>query len=173
MAVTTSSQKSWYLLTSKPNQDKRAEEQLVNQGYRVYRPMAVRNRSRRGKLTKVKESLFPRYMFIHLDTEKDNWSPIKSTFGVSGIVKFGLEPARVPSSLVENLQSSAKDYESNVFDLDYFKEGDKVVLDDGPFAGLNGVFKNYVGEERVMVLLNVLSRETRVVISSKSLGKCS
>lgn len=164
-------QRSWYLLTSKPSQDQKAQEQLENQGYVVYRPMAVRNRSRRGKMVKVSESLFPRYMFIYLDTKSDNWAPIKSTFGVSGIVKFGQEPAKVPDSLIKQLLASTEHYQDQLIDLDNFKEGDRVVMNDGPFQGLGGVFKSHAGEERVIILLNILSKETRVAIPGKDVRK--
>ena len=95
---------AWYVLTSKPRQEAYAEEQLNNQGYITYRPLAIRERRRRGKLVKVTESLFPRYLFINLNRVDDNWAPIRSTYGVSGFVQFGDYPLSVPDALVEELQ---------------------------------------------------------------------
>lgn len=164
-------QRSWYLLTSKPSQDQKAQEQLENQGYVVYRPMAVRNRSRRGKMVKVSESLFPRYMFIYLDTKLDNWAPIKSTFGVSGIVKFGQEPAKVPDSLIKQLQTSSEKFQGGCVDIDYYSQDDQVIFDGGPFNGMKGIFKNHTGEQRVIVLLNILSKETYVTVSLDGICK--
>lgn len=169
--VNESEGRSWYLLTSKPNQDQRAQEQLMNQGYEVYRPMAVRNRRRRGKLIKVQESLFPRYMFIHLDTENDNWAPIKSTYGVSGVVNFGLEPAKVPESIVNSLKASARQFEGRTIDLDHFANGDPVLIEEGPFQGMSGIFKHYSGQDRVIVLLNIMSLDTPVDTSVTSLSR--
>jgi hypothetical protein len=31
--------KNWHLLMTKPNEDKRAEENLLNQGYELFRPV--------------------------------------------------------------------------------------------------------------------------------------
>lgn len=159
-----SSQKCWYLLTSKPNQDQKAQEQLENQGYRVYRPLIVRNRKRRGKLVTVSESLFPRYMFIYLNTSSDNWAPIKSTVGVSGIVRFGQAPAKVPSNLIHKLQASAEQFPDGVVDLDCFSSGDQVILNKGAFSEVRGMFKSHIGEHRVIVLLNILNQEAEVTL---------
>lgn len=62
------------------------------------------------------------HMFICLNTKTDNWAPIKSTFGVTGIVKFGQEPARVPDKLIQTLQTSSKQFQNGVIDLDSFKK---------------------------------------------------
>ncbi len=112
--------KSWYVLTCKPRQDAYAEEQLNNQGYTTYRPLAIREQRRRGKLVKVTESLFPRYMFVELDTERDNWSPIRSTYGVSGFVKFGGMPTSAPVGLIESLKIREAQYQDRAIDLDCF-----------------------------------------------------
>ena len=64
--------KKWYLLTAKPRKDAYAEEQLNNQQYETYRPLAKRLRRRQGKMVECIESLFPRYLFIRLDKGVDN-----------------------------------------------------------------------------------------------------
>lgn len=164
-----SSLKHWYLLSSKPHKDALAEEQLLIQGYEVYRPLAQRLRKRRGKMLKVTESLFPRYMFINLDTLDDNWAPIRSTYGVSQIIRFGNEPARVPEPLIDALKENETAFGEKAIDLDRFHKGEQVILTDGPFKGLTGVFLSYDGEERAMVLLEIMHSQTRLGISPAKL----
>ena len=163
--------KSWFVVTSKPRQDAYAEEQLNSQGYNTYRPIAVREQRRRGKLVKVTESLFPRYMFIELDVERDNWSPIRSTYGVSGFVQFGGTPMSVPESLVENLRHREAQYQGRAIDLDRFHKGDVVVIKSGPFEGLNAVFERYNGEERAILLMNILHEQAKVAVSPVDIYK--
>lgn len=163
--------RNWYVLTSKPRQDAYAEEQLNNQGYNTYRPIAVREQRRRGKLFKVTESLFPRYLFIELDVERDNWSPIRSTYGVSDFVKFGGMPMSVPESLVENLRHREAQYQDRFIDLDRFQHGDVVVIKSGPFEGLNAVFERYNGEERAILLMNILHEQAKVTVSPVDIYK--
>ena len=48
--------------------------------------------------------MFPRYLFIQLDRENDNWMPIRSTIGVQNLVQFGGIAARVPDNLISDLR---------------------------------------------------------------------
>lgn len=156
--------KQWYALMSKPQKDAYAEEQLNNQGYNTYRPLAMRERRRRGKIIKVTESLFPRYLFINLDAVNDNWAPIQSTYGVSGMVRFGDLPLSVPETLIEQLRRQENQFQEKAIDLDRFQLGDVVTIGGGSFEGLNAVFERYSGEERVILLMNILNAQTKVAV---------
>lgn len=95
----------WCLVHTKPRQEKCALENLNRQGYQCYLPTLPSEKLRQGLLTFVDEPLFTRYLFIRLG-EGDSarsWAPIRSTKGVSSLVSFGLEPARVDDSLIELL----------------------------------------------------------------------
>lgn len=158
--------RNWFLLTSKPHKDEVAEFQLRNQGYEVYRPLAKRLRTQRGKVITKIESLFPRYMFIHLDDGvNDNWAPIRSTTGISSFVRFGAEAARVPDALVATLKQQEAILGERAIDLDRFHNGDKVIITNGPFRGLEAIFQKYDGEERVIVLLEILHKQTKLAIT--------
>ena len=98
------SQRHWWLVITKPRQDELAENNLNNQGYETYRPLAKRLRKFRGKMKPRIESLFPGYIFIHLDELNDNWHPIRSTYGVNKLLTFGNKPAKVPSLIIETLK---------------------------------------------------------------------
>lgn len=155
--------RDWFLLTSRPHKDEVAEFHLRNQGYEVYRPLAKRLRTQRGKVITKIESLFPRYMFIHLDDGvNDNWAPIRSTTGISSFVRFGTEAARVPDALIATLKAQEAFFGERVIDLDRYHVGDKVIITEGPFRGLEAVFQKYDGEERVIVLLEILHKQTKL-----------
>jgi len=138
-----SESKAWYVLMSKPRQDAYAEEQLNNQGYNTYRPLAVREKRFRGKRVKVTESLFSRYMFVELDDKRDNWEPIRSTYGVSSIVRFGSMPLSVPDALISNLRMRENQFQERAIDLDRFHQGEVVTIKAGPFQGLDAIFGRY------------------------------
>lgn len=169
MSLTSSNDRQWYLLTSKPFKDELAEVELTNQGYEVYRPLAQRLRKQRGKMVTKIESLFPRYLFIALNEISDNWAPIRSTRGVSQFVRFGMQPAIVPTDLILNLKNQELELGERAIDLDRFHQGDHVILTEGPFRGLNGIFMSYDGEERAIILLEILHKQTRLAISPTKL----
>ncbi|RLA33578.1 MAG: transcription/translation regulatory transformer protein RfaH [Gammaproteobacteria bacterium] len=154
--------KSWHLVHTKPRQEVRAEENLVRQGYTVYLPRARVARRRRGRLLRQVEPLFPRYLFIHLEPGVDNWAPLRSTFGVSNVVRFGLEAAMVPDALVNALR--AREDGDGLCDLLQAAPapGDRVLVVEGELAGLDGVFVTGDGDARATILLDIVGRATRV-----------
>lgn len=54
----------WYLVHTKPRQEKCALENLHRQGYQCYLPTLPSEKLRQGLLTVADEPLFPRYLFI-------------------------------------------------------------------------------------------------------------
>ncbi len=101
----------------------------------------------------VQEPLFSRYLFIQLDECTQNWSPIRSTLGVSKLVSFGQQPAKVPPEFVQFLRHAP---EQQVVRM--FTKGDPVKISQGPLAGLEGVFQAQDGEQRAFVLVELLGK---------------
>lgn len=48
--------------------------------------------------------------------------------------------------------------------------GDKVMIVDGPFAGLNGVFEVAKGADRVLVLLDLLGRNVSTTLARSDIA---
>ena len=96
----------WYVIHTKPRQEQRALENLQRQGFEAWLPMIELEKVRRSRLTRVTEPMFSRYLFIRLDTTQTNWSPIRSTLGVSKLVSFGNVPAAVPDALIDMLRET-------------------------------------------------------------------
>ncbi len=157
--------KKWYLVYTKPREEHLAESNLIRQGYTVYLPL-IRNRRRsRGRFKAFIEPMFPRYLFIQLDKDTDNWAPVRSTYGVSSMVYFGMEPAHIPNEIVEVLTSyEDENHIYQIPDQDY-KKGDKLMIVEGPMAGLQGVFLSDNTKERVELLLDYLGKRTAVNVS--------
>ena len=165
--------RSWYLVHSKPRQEHTAKDHLERQGYSVYLPLARPRLVRKQRRISAMTPLFPRYLFIHLDNTSDNWSPIRSTRGVSTIVRFGYQPAQVPDALIQLLKS--RENTDGFYDLPDadFRVGDGVRIDDGPMQGYEGIFLATSGEDRVLVLLNIMGREVKVKMDSHLIALAS
>lgn len=156
--------RAWYLVYCKPRQEAVAKTNLERQGFRAYLPLARVARKRLGRKMPVLEPLFPRYLFIELSTETDNWGPIRSTLGVSTLVRFGGLPARVPSDLVATLQR--RDDTEGIQDLTVpqFREGERVRIGSGAMEGYEGIFLARTSKERVSVLLEILGRQAKISV---------
>ena len=163
----------WYLVHTKPRQEMCALENLQRQGYQCYLPMITSEKLRQGLLTVGDVPLFPRYLFIRLgqgDSAK-SWAPIRSTKGVSRLVSFGVEPARVDDSLIELLRRQESLVQTEPVRL--FKPGEHVRLAEAPFAGVEGIYQMADGEHRVVVLIEILSKSVAVRVGPASLRKAS
>lgn len=159
----------WYLLQTKPRQDSRAEEHLRRQHFECYRPL----KPPAAGQGKAQEALFPGYLFIRLDPQRDNWYPIRSTRGVARVVAFGGGPVPVRDELIEQLRQRLATEDSQSEPL-AFKPGDRVQLNGGSFQDLEAIFVCRDGETRAVILLNLLQREQKVRVPTRYLssGPC-
>lgn len=161
--------KSWYLVYTKARQEEVALTNIIRQGYGAYLPRARLARKRQGRRTLVVEPLFPRYLFIQLNTHTDNWGPIRSTLGVVAMVQFGREPARVPNELVDFLRAREDVAGLHVWAEPVYGTGDPVRVSEGFFSGYTGILLAHNSRERVVVLLDILGGKVRTQLAVNQL----
>ncbi|MCP4488335.1 MAG: transcription/translation regulatory transformer protein RfaH [Gammaproteobacteria bacterium] len=161
----------WYLIYTKPKYEKVALQNLEQQDFECYLPVMSIEKLHHRKIALSHEPLFPRYLFIRLDQSASgrSWSPIRSTRGVSRIVSFGNEPARVDDWLIEALRSHEEIEQNQPEQL--FTPGEKVTLTEGAFSGIEGIYQMSDGESRVLVLIELLGKPVEMRISPASLAK--
>ena len=160
---------SWYLVHTKPRQEDVALANLDRQGYECYLPQMRIERVRRRKAEVTTEPMFPRYLFIRLDSSDQgkSWSPIRSTLGVSQLVHFGARAAKVDDTLVDLLRQRERALPTQAM----FHSGDSVVIADGPFAGIEAIYQTADAERRSFILLEVLSKPVSMRIDTTLLRK--
>ena len=115
--------------------------------------------------------MFPRYLFIHLSNETDDWRPIRSTVGVAALVKFGQEPARVPDNLIKNLQEREDAHGLQIINNINYVPGDKVRITEGPFEGYEAIFSCTAANERVIVLLKIAETYVKLKLDQSLIGQ--
>lgn len=159
----------WYLVHTKPRQEERALENLQRQGYPCFLPQVPVESVRRGRVVVAQQALFPRYLFIQLDDslQARAWGPVRSTLGVTRLVTFGVQPARVPDDLIDQLRQQVQDLAADPQPL--FRPGQAVRITQGPFAGLDCIYEIPDGDQRAIVLLTLLQRPVRVPVPVQSL----
>lgn len=158
----------WFAVFCKPRQERRAREQLENQGFHCYLPLAHNPfQRRRGRRAGGSEPLFPRYLFLNAIPGQHNLAAVRSTRGALDLVRTGPSPVIVPDAIVEGLRRR-EDPDSGLISLepDRLETGDRVRVFDGPFAGAEGVLQAHSGEARSLVLLEVLGRQATLEVDS-------
>lgn len=169
LAVITTKTTAWYLVHTKPRQEDVALTNLERQGYECYLPQMRIERVRRRKAVVATEPMFPRYLFIRLDSSDQgkSWSPIRSTLGVSQLVHFGTRAAKVDDALVDLLRQQEQSLPTEAM----FHSGDSVVIIDGPFAGIEAIYQTADAERRALILLEILSKPVSMKIDPGQLRK--
>jgi transcriptional antiterminator RfaH len=161
----------WCLVHTKPRQEVCALQNLNQQGYDCYLPLLSSEKLLKGQVFKTTEPLFPRYLFIRLDTSNSakSWTPIRSTPGVSKLVSFGNQPARVADELVELIR--ARESSGDIEEKRLFKPGETIRVVDGPFAGVEGIFQALDGTQRVMILFELMSKPVKLAMEPSNIRR--
>lgn len=165
------STESWYLVHTKPRQEDLALVNLERQGYMCYLPQIRIERVRRRRAAVVTEPMFPRYLFVRLDSSDQgkSWSPIRSTLGVSRLVRFGTRAATIDDVLIDWLRLREQAMPTQAL----FQSGDSVIITDGPFAGIEAIYQTEDAEQRALILLEILSKPVSMQIDAGRLRKTS
>lgn len=159
------SNKQWYTVHSKPRQEITAEQNLQRQGFETYLPKIGLRKRKSSKWVKIVEPLFPRYLFIRVDPGQHSLAPVRSTTGVAGLVRFGNLLQPVPPAVIEYLkQVESLETAQHPADDWPHQPGDKVDILAGPFAGLSGVFQVATGQDRALLLIELLGRQNTATV---------
>ncbi len=83
----------WYLVHTKPRQEKCALENLERQGFQCYLPTFSAEKLRRGVIVVADEVLFPRYLFIRLGlgVSTQSWAPMALNVNDIGVIRQMLQ----------------------------------------------------------------------------------
>jgi len=167
MAPTTGPVWGWYAVHTYPRKESVALENLQRQGFDSYLPELQVQKVRRGKAQMLREPMFPRYLFVRLDSSVQgrSWSPIRSTLGVRTLVQFGGKPAKVAPELIDWLRDRERDF----IPQHLFAPGDMVTITSGPFKGLEALYQGVDGEHRALILLEILSKPVRMAVDAGNL----
>ena len=162
----------WFLVYTKAREEKRAKKNLENQGFKTFVPMIAYEKISQPKSISL-EAMFPRYLFIKIDAERDNWAHIKSTRGVSHLVVFGHKFAEVPNYVVAFLRTRVDDNDivKQKVTRQEFQKGDKLVIKKGALEGKKATFLSKTGNERVRILLKLMNQLIIAEIPGHNVGR--
>jgi transcriptional antiterminator RfaH len=155
----------WYVIHTHAKQEDRAMMNLSNLKIEIFAP---RFRERRynefnGKPTHLVKYLFPRYIFARFKLD-DDYHKIRFTRGVYGLVTFSDGPAVVEDEIIEIIQSRVG-LEGFVGMNEDLKPGDQVVILEGRFKNLTGVFESVADStERIRILLQTINYQAHAVV---------
>lgn len=151
----------WYALQVRPRFEKSVADTLVSKGFEGFLPM-YRHRSRwSDRIKEVHLPLFSGYLFCRFDV--NNRLPVLITPGVMQIVGIARVPHPVEDEEIAALQAitlSGLKAEPR----SYLNIGERVRIEVGPLAGVEGILNSLKGTNRLIVSVGLLQRSVAVEI---------
>ena len=172
MVSMTTENSKWLLVYTKAQEEQKAKRNLQNQGFEIFLPLIAVTRSNQPK-SKTLKAMFPRYLFVRINTELDKWNRIKSTRGVSHLVVFGQRAAEIPNQVIVYLKSRAdeNDIFRQIITRQEFQSGDKLVIEKGVFKNKEATFLAKKSKERVRILLRFVNHLITADIPTSDIGQ--
>jgi transcriptional antiterminator RfaH len=155
----------WYVVSTKPNHEKQAEQNIARMGVKCFLPMLQEEKIVRRQRRTVIAPLFPGYLFVQINLA-EHYRGVIYARGVRKIVEFGSRPVQVDIAVIETIKGRMAD--SKVYILENQKQlrnGQLVQIKEGPLVGLEAVFiREMPGQQRAIVLLRTLTLQARAVV---------
>jgi transcriptional antiterminator RfaH len=153
----------WAVAQLQPQREAFALSMLARADFQVYAPRLREWRTMRGgRQQQYERPLFPGYAFllIQLQWHAARWCP-----GVVRLVMNGLQPAKVPDAVVDEIRGREH---NGAIELPkrMLKCGDRIRILAGPFKGHLAIYAGMSAHERAAVLLQILGAATRVTLAS-------
>ncbi len=163
--------KRWRVVQTRFRGERLALANLRRQGFEAYLPRYLKRRRHARRTEWLPAPLFPGYMFVRLDIEAMPWRPVLSTIGVRSLICYGELPAPLPPGIVEDIMAREDDAGLVVMNDggDAFRKGDAVEVMSGAFRDRTGLFDCADADKRVVILLDLLGRQTRVHIPAEAI----
>jgi len=149
----------WYVMHSKPQKELFLFKQLCLSQIESYLPVLKKN----NQFTLPSErAFFPGYLFVRVDIALSGISQLLWTPGSKGIVCFGGEPASVSDSFIEGLMRKMDSINTEPKSrLLRYRNGDAVIIANGPFEGFQAIFNQYLpAQDRVRLLLKTIAENS-------------
>lgn len=129
----------WYVLYTKPRQEKKVTDSLIAIGIEAYCPIVTVVKQWSDRKKKVQIPLINSYVFVNIGEHQR-----EAVFKVSGIVRylFWLEkPAVVRAIEIEALKKSLEGIVAS-FEVSAIQKDTIYKIPEGPFQGFEGIVKN-------------------------------
>ena len=154
----------WYVVSTKPHQEKQAESHVKQCGIECFLPLLKMNKIIRRTRKTVIEPLFPGYLFARFDLSK-HYRAVSYATGVRKIVEFGSGPVELDTMIIDAIKERLNDGYVTP-QSESFKMGQIVRIKGGPLTGIEAVFmREMTDRNRVLLLLNTLGLHAKLTLS--------
>lgn len=157
--------RKWYPIFTQINKEFFLKNEIERLGFETYLPITKKNIRHARKTTNVLKPLFPRYLFVFIDKEIDNWFFLNTTQGVEYFLKNNNRILSVENDIITNLKNLEKQKGYiDISDFFKFKKGDIIKVKEGPFKGFFGKFSKYTNNKKFNLFISLFNRELNITL---------
>ena len=118
---------------------------------------------RGGRKVVSSKRFFPGYLLVEMHMSDEAWHVVKNTPKVTGFVGAGTKPTPLSKEEVDHILEQVKSAAEKPKPKYSFDKGDQVRINEGPFAGFNGVVDEVNSDKNTLkVMVTIFGRSTPV-----------
>lgn len=151
----------WFALRVKSRCEKVVAMMAQNKGFEEFLPLYQARRRWSDRVQSVELPLFPGYLFCRLDPQRR--LPLLTIPGVLHFVGIGKIPIPIEDAEIAAIQTAIRSGLSTE-PCPFLEVGQRVRLEDGPLAGLEGILVGTSKQQRLVVSVTLLQRSVAVAI---------
>ena len=144
----------WYVLYTKPRNEKKVTGRLQDQGIEAYCPLIRTLKQWSDRKKKVQIPMFSGYVFVNVD-EKERLLTLQDP-GVMNFIFWLGKPAIIRDNEIEAIKKIATSGDEIKVEGGRFEKGKAVTIPDGPFKGMAGVVDK-LDKRKVIVYVEQLA----------------
>jgi len=154
----------WYALHVRSRYEKAVASVLQSKGFAEFLPSYISRRQWSQRIAEIELPLFPGYVFCRFDPTQRR-VPILTTPGVMGIVGFGGTPVPLEAGEMEAIRLVLQNG-AVAEPWKYTASGQRVRVEYGALAGLEGIFVEVKKHHRLLLSLTLLQRSVAIEIDA-------
>lgn len=156
------SKRQWFAARTKIGKEIQASVSVASmEGFEVFLPVTLVQRSHARKIETISRPLFPRYLFISFDAALERHGAVNNCRGIANrglIVTASGRPVAIPDAVIDQIRDREASELARIGEATTgYKPGDVFYLSRGPHAEIEAT---YMGEEngKVWVTVNMFGR---------------
>jgi transcription antitermination factor NusG len=153
---------AWYAIRVRSNFEPSTNAYLTANGWETFLPTYAERRRWSDRVKQVEAPLFPGYVFCHMDIQLRQMA-VRAP-GFVNIVRAGGHFLPVPDSEIAAVRAIVN---SPVWRMPwpYLSVGERVIIQRGPLAGVEGILVAQRNEHRLIVSIELLQRSIAADVS--------
>jgi transcription antitermination factor NusG len=158
----------WFAVWTRSRQERVAAAMLSTLGVEHYLPMTTETRQWSDRLKAIETPLFPGYLFVRMNLNRDSRLQVLKVAGVADFVGNHSGPLPVPDQQIEGVRAVINHH------LEYslsqqWVPGDLVRVIRGPLAGIEGVLLRSNTSTQLLISIEMIHRCIAVKVSRQDL----